>query len=563
MRKRYGDVDEAWKQLMEPHLIDYALPYYRWCTVWFKWPSWSKAGVECEAAYKFITQGGMEVEAHTLYRGNFDWVFRLPEIGDFSNKCCGRLAQAFASVNETWTKFAKQGFDDIGTAVWKFCKDDVPLWLQSPEYFHYLDADGYGGVMPDDLKMCWEADYTNSLATPPPYPAPIAAKAGKAKDTTSPKEAKEGTKTGMIVAGVATGAVVAAAAGTGLAWSLSHNKKPAEDAEGDASPSDASLRDASPSVARRSVQAKAQAREATDQAMNRPPEWLYGLPLASTWVDKEGESTSLPAHPWGDCQKTEANEVGIYVLFRDGTHGEATYKGAANMWTKASPSLEAMVSTGFFKYCHEVTYLHNDGLNSPMGWDVCGMKYAPSFRIKTLDDQGSHFGADQPGWNAARFALYCGEDDGLSLGQLTWLGLPTLLALCCICCLLAFLAVLFCWPNPKLKSVRGICGASADTERSWEEDGEEVGEEVPLLSERSIGPQASSWPPVAVQEAPQVVEMMQQELTQPVFGPIMPDSSMDVALDVVQPVFGPIVMEEPRRARVAGGTPPRVRYQEG
>lgn len=545
MRTSYKDVDEAWKRLMGPHLIGNTLPYYRWCAVWFKWPSWSKAGAECAAAYKFVTRGGMEVEAHNVYRSNFDWVFRLPEIADFSNKCCGKLQQAFASVNSTWVSFQEQGFDDIATAVWKFCRDLVPSGLRAPEYFHYLDADGYGGVMPDDLAMCWEASYANSLVTPPLFTSPTAAGAsaagrGRGDDTGTD------TKTGMIVAGVATGAVVAAAAGTGLAWTLSQ-KKPAGDAKGDASPSDAEPR----------IQAR------TDQAM-RPPARLAGLPLASTWVDTEGKSSVFPSHPWGQCEKIEADAVGIYVSFRDGTHSEATYTGVANMWTRASPSVKAKTATGFLQHCTEVTFLHNDGMRSPIGWDMCSMKYAVSFQIRHVDSQGSHFGATQAGWNAARFALYCGEDDGfdLDLGEWTWLGLPTALALICICCLLGLLAVLCCQPRPKLTGMRGICGATVDTDRSWEAD-EEDGEEVPLLSERSVAPQTSSWPPVAVQQAPQVVEMIQQELTQPVFGPIQTDSSMDVPLDVIQPVFGPIVMEEQRRARVAGGTPPRVRYQEG
>jgi len=133
-----------------------------------------------------------------------------------------------------------------------------------------------------------------------------------------------------------------------------------------------------------------------------------GMPRVNQWTDFENQSDELPLNPWGTCDTTNEDRIGIRVDFQDGTSGEATYSGVSGLWNTSFPDIAADTSAGFFTGCGGIHFLFNDGTSLPLAWNGCSMIYSGNFDLDYAESNGSHFRASTTGWVEATFQTYCG-----------------------------------------------------------------------------------------------------------------------------------------------------------
>jgi len=179
---RYAHADTAWAKLMIPLAAGPVVPYHHWCSAWNAWPAASSSPAECMAAYKFVTNGGLEAHATKISEEQFLWAFSLPAIASFDSQCCGKLRASFKHGNIAWDHIKKvQGKYSLTSplqGLMKVC-ESVRSPPKSQDYALFLDADGdrpVGDILAEDIGHCWNEDATPS-PTPVPMPSPTPTRA--------------------------------------------------------------------------------------------------------------------------------------------------------------------------------------------------------------------------------------------------------------------------------------------------------------------------------------------------------------------------------------------------
>jgi hypothetical protein len=113
--------------------------------------------------YKFITHGGLEVNTLSVTREDFDFVWKLPYLHEFADKCCNKLTFLYKNYDAYLEAEKSKHQTDRINEIWAQCSKIQPVPSQD-DYMSYLDADGYQGFMPSDVEYCWDPR-GNSLAT--------------------------------------------------------------------------------------------------------------------------------------------------------------------------------------------------------------------------------------------------------------------------------------------------------------------------------------------------------------------------------------------------------------
>lgn len=165
-----------------------------------------------------------------------------------------------------------------------------------------------------------------------------------------------------------------------------------------------------------SLQAAAVALIAT--GAHAAPVSLNGLGLEKTWVDTEAGADEMPDFVWGDASFNNANEIGLYVAFDDGTTGSITWTGVSPYWnTSPNNFLDMNVTShsGFFSlYANaEVHFLYNTAATTsfpealPIAWsNNPGTPFGGNVELDYNEQNGSQFRASVTGWGSAEWATY-------------------------------------------------------------------------------------------------------------------------------------------------------------
>lgn len=146
------------------------------------------------------------------------------------------------------------------------------------------------------------------------------------------------------------------------------------------------------------------------------PMTLQGMGMVSQWTDFANKDGEMPLHPWGNSDLKNADRVGFYVEYANGTTGSATYSGLANHWggccsLNNSYGIAPTTASGFFVG----TSLHYAGLHGidnsgnfplPAAWYDLRNEFTGNFDLSFENYQHSTWRATNINWQSVTITLY-------------------------------------------------------------------------------------------------------------------------------------------------------------
>jgi len=172
LRDKYGDESTAWAQVMQPLTLNnnLAVPFHRWCHAWNAWPQAHTAGVSCDAAYKYITAGGLEENMMNVYKDHMSWAMRLPSVSTYDTHCCATLISDYSDSNSAYVALGKVQRDhhlaSQCEAMQQACSNVVPA-PASEDYCRYLGVSGASQASDVSVLHCWDRHIPHSTSRLP------------------------------------------------------------------------------------------------------------------------------------------------------------------------------------------------------------------------------------------------------------------------------------------------------------------------------------------------------------------------------------------------------------